>query len=52
MNIKPGTLVEIDQINEYKDEQLTIITTGSQGETMSALTRMSTGMHRRIKIGE
>jgi ribonuclease J len=51
MNIKPGTLVEIDQINEYKDEQLTIITTGSQGETMSALTRMSTGMHRRIKIG-
>ena len=42
--------IDIDQINTYNDEQLVIITTGSQGEPMSALTRMAAGDHRKVKI--
>lgn len=42
--------IDIDMINNYVDEQLLIITTGSQGETMSALTRMASGTHRKVKI--
>ena len=42
--------IDIDMINNYTDEQLLIITTGSQGETMSALTRMASGTHRKVKI--
>ena len=42
--------IDIDRINSYTDEQLVIITTGSQGEPMSALTRMAAGDHRKVKI--
>lgn len=42
--------IDIDMINSYADEQLVIITTGSQGEPMSALTRMAAGDHRKVKI--
>ncbi len=42
--------IDIDQISVYNDEQLVIITTGSQGEPMSALTRMAAGDHRKVKI--
>ena len=42
--------IEIDMINNYTDDKLLIITTGSQGETMSALTRMASGIHRKVKI--
>ncbi len=42
--------IDIDMINSYTDEQLVIITTGSQGEPMSALTRMAAGDHRKVKI--
>ena len=42
--------IDIDMINQYTDEQLVIITTGSQGEPMSALTRMAAGEHRKVKI--
>ncbi len=42
--------IDIDMIKNYPDEQLVIITTGSQGEPMSALTRMATGEHRKVKI--
>ena len=42
--------IDIDMIGNYTDEQLVIITTGSQGETMSALTRMAAGEHRKVKI--
>ena len=42
--------IDIDMIGNYPDEQLVIITTGSQGETMSALTRMATGDHKKVKI--
>ena len=42
--------IDIDMINKYPDERLVIITTGSQGEPMSALTRMAAGDHRKVKI--
>ncbi len=42
--------IDIDLIKNYTDEQLVIITTGSQGETMSALTRMAAGEHKKITI--
>ena len=42
--------IDIDMINSYPDENLVIITTGSQGEPMSALTRMAAGDHRKVKI--
>ena len=42
--------IDIDKIGVYNDEQLVIITTGSQGEPMSALTRMAAGDHRKVKI--
>ncbi len=42
--------IDIDMIGNYADENLVIITTGSQGEPMSALTRMAAGDHRKVKI--
>ena len=42
--------IDIDMIGSYTDDRLVIITTGSQGEPMSALTRMAAGDHRKVKI--
>ena len=42
--------IDIDLIKNYKDDQLVIITTGSQGETMSALTRMANGEHKKVTL--
>ncbi|MCF8095824.1 MAG: ribonuclease J, partial [Desulfobacteraceae bacterium] len=42
--------IPIDEVDQYPDEQIVIMTTGSQGEPMSALARMSTGTHRQVKI--
>ena len=50
LRIPDGMLVDIDMINRYPDEKIAIITTGSQGEPMSALTRMSTGDHCKVSI--
>ena len=51
MNVPEGVLVDINEIKRYKPEELTIITTGSQGEPMSALFRMSTGEHSQVSLG-
>ena len=45
-----GILIDIDEIKNYNPEELVIITTGSQGEPMSALTRMSRNEHRQVNI--
>ena len=50
MNVPEGTFIDIDMIKNYTDDQLVIITTGSQGETMSALTRMAAGEHKKVEI--
>ena len=42
--------IDIDNIKNYRDDQLVIITTGSQGEAMSALTRMANGDHKKVTI--
>ena len=50
MNVPENTFIDIDMIKNYTDEQLVILTTGSQGEAMSALTRMASGEHRKVEI--
>jgi len=51
INIPDNTLIEIEQLKNYPDEKQVIITTGSQGESMAALSRMASNMHRKITIG-
>lgn len=51
LDIPENTLIEVDQLRNYPDEQTVIITTGSQGESMAALSRMANGTHRKIRIG-
>lgn len=50
LTLSDKTLIDITEIRNYTDEQLVIITTGSQGETMSALTRIALSEHRQIEI--
>ena len=50
INVPDHVFIDIDMIKNYPDEQLVIITTGSQGETMSALTRMAAGEHKKVTI--
>ena len=45
-----NVFIDVDMIKNYSDDQLVIITTGSQGEPMSALTRMANGEHRKVNI--
>jgi len=52
MKIPENTLIDIDDIKKYKAHQLTIITTGSQGEPMSALYRMAYSDHRKVEIAK
>ena len=51
ISIPDNTLIEIDQMKDHPNEKQVIITTGSQGESMAALSRMASGMHRKITIG-
>ncbi len=51
LKIPAGVLIPLDMIHHYKDDQLVIITTGSQGEPMSALHRMAFNDHRKISVG-
>lgn len=48
--IPPRTLIDINEIKNYRDEQLVIITTGSQGETMSALSRIANSEHKQVTV--
>ena len=48
--IPPESLIEIDDIENYRDDQILILTTGSQGEPMSGLTRMAYAEHRKLQI--
>lgn len=50
LSIPEGMEIELRQVGEYADEGLVIITTGSQGEPMSALARMAAGTHKQLKI--
>ena len=50
INIPENTLVDLDQMKNYPDEQMVLITTGSQGESMAALSRMASNMHRKVQI--
>ncbi|MDV2685485.1 ribonuclease J [Alkalihalophilus lindianensis] len=52
LKMPDNLLIDIDEVGKYKDHQLAIVTTGSQGEPMSALTRMAKGAHRQITITE
>ena len=50
INIPDNTLISIDEIRNYPDEKTVLITTGSQGESMAALSRMANGTHRKVQI--
>ena len=50
INIPDNTLIDIEQLKNYPDEKTVIITTGSQGESMAALSRMASNNHRKISI--
>ncbi len=50
LNVPENILISIDEIKNYADDKLVIITTGSQGEPMSALTKISQGEHRKVSV--
>lgn len=50
LTLPPEMEIGIEEINEHPDDEVIIITTGSQGEPMSALARMATGAHKHIKV--
>ena len=50
IHIPEHTLIDIEQLKDYPDELTVLITTGSQGESMAALSRMASGMHRKVSI--
>ncbi|WP_284703674.1 ribonuclease J [Clostridium swellfunianum] len=50
LNIPEGNNIGVDEIHKYPNEKVTVITTGSQGEPMSALARMSTSTHKILKV--
>ncbi len=52
LKIPDGLIVDLEKIKNYKDEQLVIVSTGTQGEPMSALTRMASGEFNKVVIGE
>lgn len=50
LKVPDNILIDVEQIKNYNDEQLVLITTGSQGEAMAALSRMAASIHRKITI--
>ena len=51
LKVPDGVLIDIDEIRNYSNDKIVVICTGSQGEPMSALTRMSMGENRKVQIG-
>ena len=51
LDIPEGVLIDIDLLNRYPKEKIVLVTTGSQGEPMSALTRMAFADHRKVEVG-
>lgn len=51
INVPTGVIIDIDMLNEYTKEQVVLVTTGSQGEPMSALSRMANSDHRKVAVG-
>ena len=51
LSIPENTLIDIEKLKNYPKDKTVIITTGSQGESMAALSRMASGMHKKISIG-
>ena len=50
IKIPEGTLIDIDHLKNYPDDKTVLITTGSQGESMAALSRMASSIHRKVSI--
>lgn len=50
IRIPENTLIDIEEMKNYPDEQITLITTGSQGESMAALSRMAASIHKKVTI--
>ena len=50
LKIPDNTLISIEEMKNYTDDQLVLITTGSQGESMAALSRMAASIHRKVQI--
>ncbi|MCI8482778.1 MAG: ribonuclease J [Lachnospiraceae bacterium] len=50
LQIPDHTLIDIEQLKDYPDEQTVLITTGSQGESMAALSRMAANLHKKVTI--
>ncbi len=52
INVDEGTYCSLDQLSEYKEREMVLLLTGSQGEPLSALTRLALGEHRQLKINK
>ncbi len=50
LNVPDGIIIEIEQMRNYTDDQIVIVTTGSQGEAMAALSRMAASIHKKVSI--
>ncbi len=50
LKVPDGILIDIESVNKYPPEKLVVVTTGSQGEPMSALSRISNGMHKQVAV--
>lgn len=50
LNVPDNTIIEVEEMNRYRDNQIMILTTGSQGEPMAGLSRMANGSHRTVEI--
>lgn len=51
LRVQSKTLIDIKDVNKYKPDEVCLLITGSQGEPMSALSRMANGSHRQIEVG-